>query len=263
MPAHAPDTAPARRLLLLRHGETTYNATRRMQGQMDTTLSDAGVAQAHAVAGHFGEVERGIRRIVASDLSRAHQTALAVGRALGLEVAVDERLRETNLGVWQGMTHGEIDEAEPGMRWRWRNDPTWAPEGAETRIEVAARMRSVVDELLESDADWPGSTTLLVAHGGAIAALTGALLDVPQSMLTMFNGLRNTAWVELEARERPDGELGWYLGAFNARLTSADPAPADGAQPGPSGDATAAPGAAGDAPADGAAAPAGPEGTGA
>lgn len=243
MPAPAPDTAPARRLLLLRHGETTYNATRRMQGQMDTALSDLGTAQARAVATHFGQVERGIRRIIASDLSRAHETALAVGRELGLDVAVDPRLRETNLGAWQGMTHGEIDEAEPGMRWRWRNDPTWAPEGAETRIEVAARMRSVVDELMETDDDWPGSTTLLVAHGGAIAALTGALLGVPQPMLTMFNGLRNTAWVELEARTRPDGALGWYLGAFNARLTGENPAPAP-------------------APDDGPAAPAGPEGAG-
>lgn len=215
----APDIAPARRLLLLRHGETTYNATRRMQGQMDTTLSDTGRAQARAVAGYFSGAERGIRRILSSDLSRAHDTARAVAEVLDLDVTVDKRLRETNLGAWQGMTHDEIDAAEPGMRWRWRNDPGWAPRGAETRVEVAARMRAVVDELMAADPDWPGTTTLLVAHGGAIAALTGSLLAVPEDQLTMFNGLRNTAWVELEARTRPDGALGWYLCAFNARLT--------------------------------------------
>ncbi len=208
---------PARRLLLLRHGETVYNAGKRMQGQLDTDLSEAGFAQAKAVAAHLGERERDIRRIVSSDLKRAHLTAVAAGEVLDLPVEVDERLRETHLGVWQGRTHTEIDAEFAGMRARWRHDATWAPEGGETRVEVSERMRAVVDDLLADD-DWPGSTVLLVAHGGAIAALTAALLDVPISHYTMFNGLRNTAWVELSGKYRPDGELGWYLGAFNAEL---------------------------------------------
>lgn len=211
------ESVAARRLLLLRHGETTYNATRRMQGQLDTELSEEGVAQAERVAAHVGRRERDIRRIVSSDLSRAAQTADVVGRVLGVDVERDSRLRETFLGQWQGRTHGEIDAEYPGQRATWRHDATWAPPGGETRVEVAARMRAVVDELLDDDS-WPGSTVLLVAHGGAIAALTASLLDVPVSHYTMFNGLRNTAWVELTARPRPDGELGWYLGAFNAEV---------------------------------------------
>ena len=211
------DNVPARRLLLLRHGQTTYNATRRMQGQMDTELSAEGVAQAERAAAHLGRRERGIHRIVSSDLRRAAETAEAAGRVLGIDVERDSRLRETNLGDWQGRTHGEIDGEYPGQRATWRHDATWAPPGGETRVEVAARMRAVVDELLDDDS-WPGSTVLLVAHGGAIAALTASLLDVPISHYTMFNGLRNTAWVELSAKIRPDGELGWYLGAFNAEL---------------------------------------------
>ena len=211
------DNVPARRLLLLRHGQTTYNATRRMQGQMDTELSAEGVAQAERAAAHLGRRERGIHRIVSTDLRRAAETAEAAGRVLGIDVERDSRLRETNLGDWQGRTHGEIDGEYPGQRATWRHDATWAPPGGETRVEVAARMRAVVDELLD-DESWPGSTVLLVAHGGAIAALTASLLDVPISHYTMFNGLRNTAWVELSAKIRPDGELGWYLGAFNAEL---------------------------------------------
>ncbi len=211
------DNVPARRLLLLRHGQTTYNATRRMQGQMDTELSAEGVAQAERAAAHLGRRERDIHRIVSSDLRRAAETAEAAGRGLGIDVERDSRLRETNLGDWQGRTHGEIDGGYPGQRATWRHDATWAPPGGETRVEVAARMRAVVDELLDDDS-WPGSTVLLVAHGGAIAALTASLLDVPISHYTMFNGLRNTAWVELSAKIRPDGELGWYLGAFNAEL---------------------------------------------
>ncbi|MGV3114875.1 histidine phosphatase family protein [Corynebacterium freneyi] len=211
------ESVAARRLLLLRHGQTAYNATRRMQGQLDTELSEEGVAQAVRVAAHVGRRERDIRRIVSSDLSRAVQTADAVGRVLGVDVERDSRLRETFLGQWQGRTHGEIDAEYPGQRATWRHDATWAPPGGETRVEVAQRMRAVVDELLDDDS-WPGSTVLLVAHGGAIAALTASLLDVPMSHYTMFNGLRNTAWVELTARPRPDGELGWYLGAFNAEV---------------------------------------------
>ena len=211
------DNLPARRLLLLRHGQTTYNATRRMQGQMDTELSAEGIAQAERAAAHLGRRERDIHRILSSDLRRAAETAEAAGRVLGISVERDSRLRETNLGDWQGRTHGEIDGEYPGQRATWRHDATWAPPGGETRVEVAARMRAVVDELLDDDS-WPGSTVLLVAHGGAIAALTASLLDVPISHYTMFNGLRNTAWVELSAKIRPDGELGWYLGAFNAEL---------------------------------------------
>ena len=211
------DNVAARRLLLLRHGQTTYNATRRMQGQMDTELSDEGVAQAERAAAHLGRRERDVHRIVSSDLRRASETAEAAGRVLGVDVERDSRLRETNLGDWQGRTHGEIDSGYPGQRATWRHDATWAPPGGETRVEVAARMRAVVDDLLDDDS-WPGSTVLLVAHGGAIAALTASLLDVPISHYTMFNGLRNTAWVELTAKTRPDGELGWYLGAFNAEL---------------------------------------------
>ncbi|HJG56349.1 MAG TPA: histidine phosphatase family protein [Corynebacterium xerosis] len=211
------DNVPARRLLLLRHGQTTYNATRRMQGQMDTELSAEGIAQAERAAAHLGRRERDIHRILSSDLRRAAETAEAAGRVLGISVERDSRLRETNLGDWQGRTHGEIDGEYPGQRATWRHDATWAPPGGETRVEVAARMRAVVDELLDDDS-WPGSTVLLVAHGGAIAALTASLLDVPISHYTMFNGLRNTAWVELSAKIRPDGELGWYLGAFNAEL---------------------------------------------
>ena len=215
---HEPqDHEPPRRLLLLRHGETVYNADKRMQGQLDAELSEAGYAQAKAVAAYLGERERDIRRIVSSDLRRAHLTAMAAGEVLDLPVEVDQRLRETHLGVWQGRTHGEIDAEYVGQRARWRHDANWAPEGGETRVAVAERMRSVVDELLADD-EWPGSTVLLVAHGGAIAALTASLLDVPVSHFTMFNGLRNTAWVELSGKYRPDGELGWYLGAFNAEL---------------------------------------------
>ena len=87
----------SRRLIMMRHGETTYNATRRMQGQLDTQLSDAGISQAHAAAEWVKDM--GIVKIVSSDLSRASTTAEIVGEKLGLEVELDPRLRETHLGL--------------------------------------------------------------------------------------------------------------------------------------------------------------------
>ena len=85
-----------RRLILIRHGQTVYNATGRMQGHLDTALSNAGEKQAEA-AGRLLK-NQGITRILASDLSRAKVTAELVGKQLGVDVEVDARLRETHLG---------------------------------------------------------------------------------------------------------------------------------------------------------------------
>ena len=80
----------SRRLIMMRHGQTTYNAGRRMQGQLDTPLSDVGLAQAHAAADWL--VDRDIVTIVSSDLSRARDTAEIIGEKLGLNVELDPRL---------------------------------------------------------------------------------------------------------------------------------------------------------------------------
>ena len=126
-----------RRLVMLRHGQTEYNAGNRMQGQLDTDLSDLGRDQAVAAAEVLAK--RQPLLIVSSDLRRALDTAESLGERSGLPVEVDARLRETHLGDWQGMTHIEVDAAAPGARIAWRNDATWAPHGGESRVDVAAR----------------------------------------------------------------------------------------------------------------------------
>jgi len=102
-----------RRLVMLRHGQTDFNLGSRMQGQLDTELTELGRAQAVAAAEALAKHQPLL--IVSSDLRRAYDTAVALGERTGLRVRVDDRLRETHLGDWQGMTHGEIDavEAEP------------------------------------------------------------------------------------------------------------------------------------------------------
>lgn len=195
-----------RRLLLLRHGQTHYNATMRMQGQLDTELSELGVQQARET-GRFLAARRP-RLVVSSDLSRARETARALAAEVGLDVRTDPRLRETDLGRWQARTHTEVDTEWPGARGRWRCSPRWAPPEGESRVEVARRTRAVVDELVDAIPDWDAHPVVLVAHGGAIAALTAALLELPVEHFPIFNGLGNTCWAQLSAHPRPDPAWG-------------------------------------------------------
>ena len=191
-----------RRLLLIRHGQTTYNATGRMQGHLDTKLSEVGLSQARAAADLL--VDKQITAIVSSDLIRARDTAAVIGEKLGIEVDVDKRLRETHLGDWQGMTSAEVDEQYPGARAIWRHDPTWAPPQGESRVDVATRARPVIDELMRAHPEWDEGAVLVVAHGGAISALTCHLLGLDHHQYGILSGLKNTHWSQLTARPEFD-----------------------------------------------------------
>ena len=103
-----------RRLVMLRHGQTEWNAGSRMQGQIDTDLTDLGRQQADAAAELLAK--RQPLLIVSSDLRRALDTAVALSDRSGQPVSIDTRLRETHLGDWQGMTHVEVDDVSPGAR---------------------------------------------------------------------------------------------------------------------------------------------------
>ncbi|GAC57219.1 phosphoglycerate mutase family protein [Gordonia hirsuta DSM 44140 = NBRC 16056] len=218
-------TPIVRRLVLLRHGQTSYNATRRMQGHLDTELSERGIAQAQAAAQVLAAC--GPRLIRSSDLQRAHHTALALGAATGLQVTTDQRLRETHLGQWQGLSHAEVDAQAPGARRIWRDDATWAPPGGESRVQVAARAVPVVTQLLTELDDWgqgqtPEAPVILVAHGGVIAALTAGLLGLPVANWPMLGGLANTSWVQLSGHSLPGAEPTWRLDVWNASAEVAD-----------------------------------------
>lgn len=218
-----------RRLILLRHGQTEYNATRRMQGQLDTELSATGVEQARAAALLMREF--GVAKILSSDLLRARRTAEIVGAVLGLEITCDERLRETHLGQWQGKTHQEVDDADASIRAHWRNTASWAPPAGESRLDVARRVRPVVDELMEHYSEWDNSAVLIVAHGGTISALTASLLEFGEHQYPLLKSIGNTNIARLQAMPRyrvghvparrsstkPE-DVQWYLEAWNQGL---------------------------------------------
>ena len=217
-----------RRLVMLRHGQTGYNASSRMQGQLDTELSILGREQAVAAAEVLAK--RQPLLIMSSDLRRALDTAVALGERSGQPVLVDTRLRETHLGDWQGMTHVEVDAAAPGARLAWRDDARWAPHGGESRVDVAARSMPLVAELVAEQTEWgldqrghdPERPVVLVAHGGLIAALTAALLSLPVDNWPALGGMGNASWVQLSGHskdETPGAALDgvrWRLDVWNA-----------------------------------------------
>ncbi|MGB0436274.1 MAG: glucosyl-3-phosphoglycerate phosphatase, partial [Mycobacterium sp.] len=213
-----------RRLVMLRHGQTNYNASSRMQGQLDTDLTDLGREQAIAAAEVLAK--RQPLLIVSSDLGRALDTAVALGDRSGQSVSIDTRLRETHLGDWQGMTHLEVDAAAPGARLAWRDDARWAPHGGESRVDVADRSIPLVTELIAQQPEWgadePDRPVVLVAHGGLIAALTGALLGLPVDNWPVLGGMGNASWVQLAGHIRVGGardsldDIRWRLDVWNA-----------------------------------------------
>ena len=201
--------SPRRRVLLLRHGRTTWNAESRFQGQLDIDLDEVGRAQAERA----GELLARLRPdlLVSSDLRRARDTAAALARRTGLPVTQDVRLRETFAGRWQGLTSTEIDDRYGAERAGWSagSDVPAGVDG-ERRSEVGARMSAA---LVEHAARLPdGGLLVAVTHGGAASSGLHHLLGVPRASWPVLSGLGNCHWSLL--REHP-GER-WVLEEHNA-----------------------------------------------
>src|SRR5579864_9102958 len=122
--------AQVTRIVAIRHGETTWNAAMRMQGQLDTPLSPRGRWQ----AGRVGEAlaAEALDAVIASDLVRALDTAQAIAARHGLAVSSDPGLRERSFGVFEGYTYADIDARWPTEAARWRrHDPDFGPDEGE------------------------------------------------------------------------------------------------------------------------------------
>jgi len=157
------------RLLLVRHGESVWNASRRWQGHSDAPLSDLGRRQAREAARALAREP--VAGLYASDLRRAFATAQIVGEPHGLVPVADARLRELDVGAWGGLTRRQIETRWPETLATFdRGDPDVRPTGGETFRELEDRVRVVLDELAARHA---GDTVIVVAHGGVLAAVTG------------------------------------------------------------------------------------------
>ena len=169
-------TASPTRVLVVRHGQSTWNARGRWQGQADPPLSMLGQAQASAAGAVMGMVDA----IVSSDLVRAHQTAMHIADAIGVgPVVLESRLRETDAGEWSGLTRAEIEEQWPGYLEAHRRPP-----GFEHWTNVAERARAALVDLALA---LSGATVLAVSHSGVIRCLE-RVLDVHDPILPNLGG---------------------------------------------------------------------------
>ncbi len=194
-----PDLASPRRLLLLRHGQSTWNADGRWQGHADAPLSVLGEEQACEAAAQLAPGD--FCRVLASDLQRARRTAEILAGALGLAVEVDPELREIDVGDWQGLTRAEIDAQAPGALADWSEGRSESTPGGETRAHLTDRARATLVRVAASAA--PGDRILLVSHGALIRNLDRAQGLQP-------HGIDNLAgrWYEVDAGGKlASGEL--------------------------------------------------------
>jgi len=150
-------------LLLIRHGESEWNASGRWQGHADPPLSERGLAQAARLAGELGRPA--VARLVVSDLQRARQTAAALERAWGLAAEPRPTLR------WTGLTRAEIQRQDAATLARFdAGEPHVRPGGGETRAEIRRRVRAEVGRLVAGH-DQAEGLLVIVAHAGVIRAL--------------------------------------------------------------------------------------------
>ncbi|GAA1905313.1 bifunctional RNase H/acid phosphatase [Streptomyces durmitorensis] len=172
--------APAT-FVLLRHGETALTPQKRFSGSggSDPSLSDVGREQAERAAAAFAA--RGtIQAIVSSPLKRCQETAQAVAARLGLDVRIEDGLRETDFGAWEGLTFGEVRSRQPEELNAWLASPDAAPPGGESFAAVAERVSAARDCLA---AEYAGRTVLLVTHVTPIKTLVRLALGAPPESL--------------------------------------------------------------------------------
>lgn len=157
------------KIILLRHGETEWNALYRYQGHTDISLNDNGKAQARRAARYLRENEQ-VEAVYCSDLSRTRQTAEIAAQVLEQKVYYDGRLRELCFGVWEGLTFSEVYERYRDDWDKWYKDGwNFKMPGGETFTEVVARAGQALNEIASRHT----GTVLVVTHGGVIKALLG------------------------------------------------------------------------------------------
>ena len=167
------------RLLLLRHGQTELSVQRRYSGRGNPELTEVGRSQAADAARYLAQ-KGGIAAVISSPLHRAHATATAAADALGLNVAVDENLTETDFGEWEGLTFPEAAKSHPDVHGRWLRDTSLAAPGGESFDEVGQRVHRARDRIV---AEYPGATVLVVSHVTPIKTLLRLALDAGPSIL--------------------------------------------------------------------------------
>jgi len=184
------------RLILIRHGASTWNDERRIQGQLDPPLSESGREQARRLAARMAGIE--LDGFYSSDLERALATARTLGAAIGKEPELLPGFREIALGEWEGLRGTEIKELHPDLWAQWVANPSWdlVPGGERTEV-FEARVAAALEQLR---ARHPSGRVVVVTHGGVIQV--ALLLALGRGSNGLFPFLiENTSMTVFDIRE--------------------------------------------------------------
>ena len=197
----------ANQIILWRHGQTDWNVANRFQGHTDIPLNEVGRFQASHAAPLLAAMNPTM--IISSDLSRARDTAHELVKLTGLDIAVDERLRETNCGSWEGLTGAEIRAVDFNnlKEWSLGGDNPAGGTG-DRRSEVGARAFAAISQALEGK---DNQLLIVATHGGTARAVIGTFLELPIPYWSRIGGISNASWSVLDHTHR-----GWLLIEHNA-----------------------------------------------
>jgi probable phosphoglycerate mutase len=207
--AQAPTRQAARRVIVLRHGQTHDNAQGVWQGQVDSDLSELGRAQARHAAAALAAYRPSV--VVASDLRRAAETGDEVARVCDVTVSYDARWREIHVGQWSGRTAAEVHAQFPEERLRHlRGEDFKRGVDGESLSDVAQRVRAALDDLLDTLP--AGETAVVATHGVTGRVVIAELVDLDRlTAWRVLGGFGNCHWAEVV-----EGEWGWRIQAWNA-----------------------------------------------
>lgn len=190
------------KLCLIRHGETSWNAERRLQGHTDIPLNNKGIQQARQMAQAIKNTKLSFDALYTSDLKRAADTANAIVELFGVEARVDSALRERHFGALQGLTIQEAPLLQPTI-WQAHiaRDLEHELDGGESIHQFALRVQTVLDKIQEQHT---GQTILLVSHGGTLdmvyriackqALSTERVASVPNASLNWITHQEGEGW---------------------------------------------------------------------
>lgn len=191
------------RLCLIRHGETAWNAEKRLQGHIDIPLNTRGEIQARQMAQALKDAKLNFDVLFTSDLKRAIDTSAAVVQLFGVVAQVDSNLRERHFGSLQGLSINEAPLLRPDI-WQAHisRDLDHELEGGESIRQFALRVQRALDRIEEQH---PGKTVLMVSHGGTLdmmyriasnqALSTQRAVSVPNASLNWLTHRLGSGWV--------------------------------------------------------------------
>ncbi|MDO5737383.1 MAG: histidine phosphatase family protein [Propionibacteriaceae bacterium] len=197
------------RLVFLRHGQTDWNHTHRLQGQADVELDAVGVRQAHAAARALAG--RRFAAVYSSDLGRALVTAQTVADDLDLPVSVDARLQEIHVGSWSGKTRAQVEAEMPLYAdWYLQGRDFRRSDSGETMAEMVERAMPAIEEILDRH---DGQETLVVGHGFLFSKLLQHVLNLSEDS-RVIGSLGNGHWSEVAFSEHGTWLVSHNVGAL-------------------------------------------------